>query len=50
MMKNEQSIRVDENREEKVFEDKLYRVVRRKDSHVNTKVNPDGQSQLRLLK
>lgn len=39
-MKNEQS--VDENYEEKVFEDKLYRVVRRKDSHVNTKVNPDG--------
>ena len=40
MIKNEQS--VDENHEEKVFEDKLYRVVRRKDSHVNTKVNPDG--------
>lgn len=42
MMKNEQSERVDENQEDKVFEDKLYRVVRRKDSHVNTKVNPDG--------
>lgn len=40
MIKNEQS--VDENHEEKVFEDKLYRVVRRKDSHLNTKVNPDG--------
>lgn len=42
MMKNEQSKRVDENCEEKVFDDKLYYVVRRKDSHVNTKVNPDG--------
>lgn len=40
MKKNERS--VGENHEEKVFEDKLYRVVRRKDSHVNTKVNPDG--------
>lgn len=40
MIKNEQS--VDKNHEEKVFEDKLYRVVRRKDSHLNTKVNPDG--------
>ena len=42
MTKNEQSKGVDGNREEKVFDDKLYRVVRRKDSHVNTKVNPDG--------
>lgn len=40
MIKNEQS--VDESHEEKIFEDKLYRVVRRKGSHVNTKVNPDG--------
>lgn len=42
MMKNEQSKRVDENCEEKVYDDKLYYVVRRKDSHVNTKVNSDG--------
>ncbi len=40
MTKNELSVH--ENHDEKVFEDKLYRVVRRKDSHVNTKVNPDG--------
>lgn len=27
---------------EKEYDGKLYRVVRRKDSHVNTKINPDG--------
>ncbi len=42
MTRNEQPKKVNENQEDKVFEDKLYRVVRRKDSHINTKVNPDG--------
>ena len=31
---------------EKEYDGKLYRVVRRKDSHVNTKINPDGMATL----
>ena len=35
--------------DEKEVDEKLYRVVRKKGSHVNTKVNPDGTKSALLL-